>query len=216
VANCRPAFADHSRAAICRPAFTDFFRAAIRRPAITNIAPAIRAICAPHSAICLLRCGHLPPISLALGHLPIALQPFAAKFPRDRPFAYCAAAICRRFSSRSAICLLRCRNSPPISLALGHLPIALRPFAANFPCARPYAYCAAAIRCRFPSRSAICLLRCGNSPPISLALGDLPIALRQFAADFPRARPFAYCAMAIRRRFPSRSAICLLCCGNCR
>jgi hypothetical protein len=50
-------------------------------------------------------------------------------------------------------------------------------------------------------------LRCGHSPPISLALGHLPIALRPFAADFSRARPFAYCATAIRRRIPSRCGI---------
>jgi len=134
---------------------------------------------------------------------------FAADFPRARLFAYCAAAICRRFPLHSAICLLRCGHSPPISLALGLLPIALRQFAANFPRARPFAYCAAAIRRRFPSRSAFCL-RCGHSPPISLTLGLLPIALRPFAADFPHARPFAYCAAAIHRRFHSRSAICLL------
>jgi hypothetical protein len=142
--------------------------------------------------------------------LPIALRPFAAGFSRARPFAYCAAAIRRRFLLRSAICLLRCGHSPLISIALGHLPIALRPFAADFPCARPFAYCAAAIRRRFHLRSAICLLRYGHSPPISLALGHLPIALRPFAADFPCARPFAYCAAAIRRRFLSRSAFCLL------
>jgi hypothetical protein len=102
---------------------------------------------------------------------------------------------------------LRCGHSPPISLALGHLPIALRPFAADFSRARPFAYCAAAILRQFFSRSAICLLRCGHSPPISLALGHLPIALRPFAADFSRARPFAYCATAIRRRIPSRCGI---------
>jgi len=119
--------------------------------------------------------------------LPIALRPFAADFPCAQPFAYCAAAIRRRFPLRSAI----------------YLPIALRPFAADFPRAQPFEYCAAAIRRRFP-------LRCGHSPPISLALGLLPIALRPFAADFPRARPFAYCAAAIRRRFPLRSAFCLL------
>jgi hypothetical protein len=71
---------------------------------------------------------------------------------------------------------LRCGHSPLISLALGHLPIALRPFAADFPCARPFAYCAAAIRRRFLSRSAFCLLRHGHSPPNSIALRH-PFAL---------------------------------------
>ena len=96
---------------------------------------------------------------------------------------YLRAAIRRRFPLRSAICLLRCGHSPPISLALGHLPIALRPFAADFSRARPFACCAAAIRRRFLSRSAICLLRCGHSPPISLALGHLNICARPFAAQ---------------------------------
>jgi hypothetical protein len=133
-----PGHADYLRAAILRPAIANNWRAAICRPAML-------IICArPFAArpCRLFARDHLPP-----GHayyLRAAIRrpamPFICARPsRARPFACCAAAIRRRFLSRSAICLLRCGHSLPISLALGHLPIALRPFAADFPCARPCA-----------------------------------------------------------------------------
>jgi hypothetical protein len=121
-----------------------------------------------------------------LGHLPIALRQFAADFPRTQPFAHCAATIRRRFKSRSAICRLRCSNLPPISLALGHLLIALRPFAADLTRARPFAHCAAAIRRRFPS----CLAICRYASQFFIALSQLPVSRRNFLSHSANCR---YC-----------------------